>query len=406
MLTEMLARFVLVYGTKTVFDREKHMLVALDALGAAYPQWIKAWKEHADRKMVDADRIVFEPDRKPGPGVLNLWKGWPVKAKPGECRKILELLHHLVGGDVQSMAWTLRWIAFPLQHPGAKMRTAVIMHGDEGSGKNLFWELVKQIYGPYGVIIAQDQLEDKFNGWASAKLFGIADEVVSRAELKHVKGRLKFYTTSTEIIVNEKHLPSRRERNCLNLVFLSNEVQPLQLDESDRRYHVVWTPPKRERTFYDAVATEASNGGLEAFYHYLLHDVTMEGFDEHTKPPDTEAKRKLIEISRPSPQQFFVEWRDGSLPVPFVSCKSRDLYRAYERWCQRNGERFPARASLFAREIERYVPKAVKWVTGEKQSTVFVVNPDLRPEGTTEGDWLRDALGVFLEKLNSWGSSE
>ena len=32
------------------------------------------------------------------------------------------------------MFWVLRWLAYPLQHPGAKMRTAMVVHGDEGSG--------------------------------------------------------------------------------------------------------------------------------------------------------------------------------------------------------------------------------------------------------------------------------
>lgn len=401
-LTMMLERFVLLYGTRTVFDREKHLLMTLEALGAAYPTWQRFWREHTDRQMVDADRVVFEPGRKLGPEWLNLWKGWESKPKKGECRKILELLHHLVGGNVESMAWILRWIAFPLRHAGAKMRTAIIMHGDEGSGKNLFWEIVRRIYGRYGVVITQDQLEDRFNGWISGKLFAIADEVVSRQEMRHVKGRLKSYITSTELIVNEKHLAARTERNCLNFVFLSNEVQPLQLDESDRRYHVEWTPPRRDRAFYDAVAAEADAGGLEAFYHYLMHDVQLGEFDEHTRPLATGARERLIDISRPSPQAFWTEWSAEELPVPFCACKTRDLYRAYEKWCARSGERFPARLPLFVREMERYVPKGVKWISGEKQATVFLVNPDRRPENMIEAEWLRDCIGTFLEGLGSW----
>ncbi len=404
-LTEMLDRFVLLYGTKTVFDREKSLLMPMDALSAAFPAWFKTWKEHGDRKMVDQDRLVFEPARKLGPDHLNLWRGWPMKPRKGECRKILTLLHHLVGGDAVVMAWVLRWIAYPLRHPGAKMRTAIVMHGDEGSGKNLFWEIVKRIYGPYGTIITQDQLEDKFNAWLSCKLFAIADEVVSRAEMRHVKGRLKAYITSPELIVNEKHLPSRTERNCINMVFLSNELVPLVLDDSDRRYLVCWTPPKRERAWYADIAAEADAGGVEAFYHYLMHEVDMGDFDEHAKPVDTDARRKLIDLGRPSPQAFYAEWSAGSLPVPYCACSSRELYHAYDRWCRKNGERFPVRSNLFVREIERYVPRKVAWVTGEKQLTVFVVNPELRGE-RTEADWLADGVSVFREALSQWASGQ
>lgn len=404
-LTEMLDRFVLIYGTKTVFDREKSLLMPMDALSAAFPNWFRTWKEHGDRRMVDQERLVFEPAKKLGPDWLNLWRGWPVKPKKGECRQILQLLMHLCNGNAVSVAWILRWIAYPLRNPGAKMRTAIVMHGDEGSGKNLFWEIVKEIYGQYGTSITQDQLEDKFNGWISGKLFAIADEVVSRAEMRHVKGRLKAYITSTELILNEKHLPSRTERNCLNLVFLSNEVVPLMLDESDRRYQVEWTPPKLEKSFYTAVAYEAANGGMAAFYHYLMHEVDMGDFDEHAKPIDTEARRKLIDLGRPSPQGFYQEWVADALPIPFVACSSRDLYAAYDRWCRKTGERFPMRANVFVREIERYVPRAVKWVTGEKQLTVFMVNAELRPAGMSEADWLAGGVTAFREKLGAWAAT-
>lgn len=403
-LTEMLDRFVLLYGTKTVFDREKSLLMPMDALSAAFPNWFRTWKEHGDRRMVDQDRLVFEPARKLGAEWLNLWRGWPNKPQKGDCSKLLKLLWHLVDGDAASMAWILRWIAFPLRYPGTKMRTAIVMHGDEGSGKNLFWETVKSIYGHYGTIITQDQLEDKFNGWISCKLFAIADEVVSRAEIRHVKGRLKAYITSTELILNEKHLPSRAERNCLNMVFLSNEIMPMALDDSDRRYHVVWTPPKLSREFYAEVAAEIEAGGMQAFYWYLLHEVDMGDFDAHAKPLDTEARRKLIELGRPSPQGFYQDWVSEAIPVPFCSCASRDLYQAYDRWCRKTGERFPIRLHVFVREIERYLPRAVKWVTGEKQLTVFVVRPELRPSDMTEADWLAAGVTEFREKLGQWTS--
>lgn len=404
-LTMMLERYVLLYGTRTVFDREKHIMLPLDALAAAYPQWTKAWKESPDRQMVDADAVVFEPAHPVGDGKLNLWRGWPLTPKKGDCGLVLDLLAHLTNDNEASQEWILKWIAMPLQNPGAKMRTSIIMHGDEGSGKNLFWEIVKAIYGPYGTVINQDQLEDRFNGWISGKLFGIADEVVSRQEMRHHKGRLKSYITSLELIVNEKHLPARAEKNHLNLVFLSNEVQPLVLDESDRRYHVEWTPPKRERSFYDQVATQAyANGGVEAFYRFLL-DLPLEGFDEHTQPSQTAAKQRLIEISRPSAQQFWHEWSTDALPVPFVPVKVSDLFSSYQRWCHVTGERFPLRQGLFSREIERFVPKAVKWIAGQKQATMFMVNADLKPEDKVESEWLKGCVESFTEKLAAWKSS-
>ena len=38
--------------------------------------------------------------------------------------------------------WVLKWLAYPIQHPGAKMRTALVLHGPQGTGKNMFFEAI------------------------------------------------------------------------------------------------------------------------------------------------------------------------------------------------------------------------------------------------------------------------
>jgi putative DNA primase/helicase len=91
----------------------------------------------------------------------------------------------------------LKWCAYQVQHVGAKMKTAIVMHGPEGTGKNLFWGAMQDIFGRYAALITQAELEDKHNTWLSAKLFLIANEVVTRAEMSHHVGRLKNLSPRT-----------------------------------------------------------------------------------------------------------------------------------------------------------------------------------------------------------------
>jgi phage/plasmid-associated DNA primase len=402
-IEQLLKRYVLLYGSKTVYDKDKHIIIGLDAMAAAFPTWFKYWKEHPERQMLDQDRVVFEPEGKLKQGYLNLWRGWQMKPKKGDCSKLLDLLVYLCGDDAAVFEWVVRWLAYPLRNPGTKMQTALILHGDEGSGKNLFFEAMKRIYGPYGTIIGQDQLEAQWNGWLSGKLFAVADEVVSRQEIRHHKGRLKSYVTGTEIIINEKFIQGRTERNCLNFVFLSNEIQPLSIDESDRRHLVIYTPPAKPREYYSAVKAEIDSGGIEALYHYLMHDVDMVDFTDHTKPLMTEAKRRLINISLSSPHQFFLEWSTGQLPVPFVSCRTRDLYQAYKRWCDKTGDRFPFPMARMKAEIERKIPAKIARIGDEKtQASCFIVNPGLRRPDQTEAAWMLAAVEVFVEALQTF----
>src|SRR5574337_192916 len=136
------------------------------------------------------------------------------------------------------------------------MKTAVIMHGPQGTGKNLFFEAVLRIYGEYGQIVDQDAVEDKHNDFMSRKLMLVADEVVARAEMYHAKNKLKGLITSDWVRINPKHIASYRERNHVQVVFLSNEVQPMALERDDRRYAVIWTPGRYDEAFYNAVLAE------------------------------------------------------------------------------------------------------------------------------------------------------
>ncbi|TCS37470.1 hypothetical protein EDC30_104274 [Paucimonas lemoignei] len=403
--------FVLIYGDDTAWDSENRVIIKINHLRLAFgSDAVKFWLNSPKRRMVNKDCVVFDPTLQADPDeTVNLFDGFKMKPKRGKCDKIVELLLHLCGNDAEVLAWVLRWIAYPLQNPGAKMRTSIIMHGDEGSGKNLFWEnVVAKIYGEYGGVIGNAQIESQFNEWASKKLFFVADEVVTRNELRQLKGKLKHMVTGEVIMINPKGMTERAEANHMNFVFLSNELQPLALDKTDRRYLVLWTPPKRDESFYREVSEQIRNGGIEAFYHYLLHEVPMDDFTEHTKPLVTEAKVKLIALGLTPPQRFYREWSGGFLPLPFVCCSAMQLYHAFCRWCHLNGERFPVTQTMFGRDVERAGSgtlrrRIIKYDLGNdvKQRTVYLVG-DQPEDKSSLSQWVEDASGTFETYLKKY----
>ena len=163
---------------------------------------------------------------------------------------MLALLRHLCSetsasaDDVDAvMHWILCWQALPLQKLGTKMQTACVFHGAQGTGKNLYWDVWRDLYGVNGITVGQTELEDKFNGWISRKMAIIADEVVSRQEMYHGKNKIKLIVTQHDKFpIRGMQQETRWESNHANVVFLSNESQPLALEERDRRMTVVYTP--------------------------------------------------------------------------------------------------------------------------------------------------------------------
>jgi putative DNA primase/helicase len=351
--------WALQYCSQIAWDTETRQAYAIAGLRNQFGNdEIRMWLQSDKRRVVKAEQVVFDPSGKCGPGCINLYAGLETVPMAGDCEPILELLRHLVGDVEIVYDWILDWIAYPLQNPGAKMPTSVIMHGDEGSGKNLLWEIVRDIYGEYGSVVGQDQLEDKFNDWISRKLFIIGDEVLSRQEMRHLKGKLKAMISGREIKINTKMMPVRSEANHVNLVFLSNELQPNALDASDRRYCVVWTPPKKEPAYYQAVVACRDGGGREAFMDFLLKR-DLSRFEPYTPPPVTVAKADLIDLGRPNPERWFLAWSKGELAVSFKSCSADQAYRLYRRWCTVEGEKYPMSKIVFGRMVMRQAADAL-----------------------------------------------
>ena len=345
--SELHERFTLVYeAAETVFDGQEHRMVPLASMRnlCVSRQIHRRWMESPDKRIVRIDEVGFDPAGTDTSIRCNLWSGWPTRPRPGRCDRILELGEYLCSLEPKAAElwrWLRCWMAYPVQHPGAKMKTAVIMHGPQGTGKNLFWETHLRVFGPYGKVVDQDTVEDKYNDWASRKLFIIADEVVARQEMFHQKNKLKGLVTGDSIPINAKFMARYHERNHINLVFLSNETQPMALERDDRRYAVIWTPPKWDAAMYNAVIAEVRAGGAAALHQHLL-ELDLGDFGPATLPPMTAAKTELIELGADSSDRFWLEWTGKHLLLPVCSVRTEDLYRAYAHWCRLQGVSKPA----------------------------------------------------------------
>lgn len=413
-------RYSLIYGGGgTLFDHEEHELVPKsDVLDLLQDHGWREWKTRPNRKVVRLSEVGFDPTGHDETIRCNLWGGWPTTHAEGTCTFLLELLEHLCSAEQNArdlFEWVLNWLAYPIQYPGAKMKTALIFHGPQGAGKNRFFEAIMAIYGRYGRIVDQAAIEDKFNDWASKKLFLIADEVVARQELFHMKNKLKGFITGEWIRINPKNVAAHEERNHVNVVFLSNERQPLVLEKDDRRYAVIWTPEELSPKFYEEVSGEIAAGGVAALHHFLATR-DLGTFKPWTRPPMTAAKSDLITLSLDSVERFLREWANGETEFPFCPCASMDLYAAYLRWCRTNGVQRPRESNQFLGYVakmrgwsnqQRYVYETSAHTGAQKQKRIVIPDERLladrgivRPDTQTLAQWLTDHYCQFRGVLH------
>ncbi|WP_377153323.1 primase-helicase family protein [Roseateles sp. UC29_93] len=418
--------FVLIYPTDTVWDEETRSIVKINALRLAFgSDTVKVWLADKERRrMVHVDNLVFEPGQNLGPDYINLFDGLPTEPEEGDCAVMIELLHYLCStsdapglGPEEIADWVLRWCALPLQRPGAKLDTALVFHGSQGTGKNLFFDVLRDLYGEYGVMVGQTEIEDKYNTWLSRRLLIVGDEVVSRQEMYHAKNRLKWIVTQkTKIPIRAMHQDTRWESNHANLVFLSNEAQPLALEDGDRRYCVIYTPTKHLGDLYQRVSEFLDAGGAAKFLHFLIN-LDLQDFGEHTKPPLTTAKQTLIELGFKPAERFMHEWISGFLPLPMRVCGVEQLYQAFQRWAHQNGERYPPKQADFTQQARKFVDERIEVsADGVRQAPLFdykviqtragpssprkamrcwIPRGCRPPEGTTEGEWAGSSIDSF-----------
>lgn len=431
--TYMVENFVLIYPSDTAWDKAKRKRVRISDMGHMYgSDYVRMWKASPDRQTIDEEMLVFDPSLTCGPECINLFDGLALQPTPcddKECAVMIELLRHLCGrcdGGVTSvdevMHWVLRWLALPFQKRGAKMATALVFHGPQGTGKNLFFDVVRDMYGKYGVMVGQTEIEEKYNGWLSAKQLVIGNEVVSRQELYHNKNRLKWVIDAKKIPIRTMHTDTRWEDNWANLVFLSNEKRPLLVEIGDRRHLVVYTPTPEDRDLYDRVRAFLAAGGAAKFLDYLLR-YPLEDFHEHTKPLMTEAKQELIELSMAPEERFMSDWMEGYLHLPLQVCSAEQLYRAFKRWCETSGEKYPPPQAAFTTAAKRWAIErierdeygkrlepclAYKVVTlpnqaassGRKSARCWLPRGTGPLNGVSEGEWVAGAIDAFEVALS------
>lgn len=427
----LIENFALIYGTDTVWDGANRMIMKIANMAHAHgSDLVKLWKGSEGRRTIMVTDVVFDPTGTADPATtVNLFAGIALEpaaqATEADVKPILELIRFLTSKASpdadeceEIMHWLLCWLAYPLQHLGTKLRTAIVMHGDEGAGKNFLFDLWVEIFGKYGALVGQDELEDKFNDWRSCKLAVVGDEVSSRQELVHNKNRLKALVTSGTVQINPKNLPRREEKNHINIVFLSNELQPLALDNSDRRYLVIFTPRAREFDFYRRLKEWRAQNGVALFYRYLL-DYPLEGFDPFAPPPMTRAKADLIDMNRKSAERFWIEWATGEIDLPYRSCSVDQAYKAYLKYCQRTGDRFPVQKNTFARMVYRVsesmaatldpplapiseLMAAVYEEDGGRRRTTKVMLVKPKPPDKSDSEFATECVNAFWSALREY----
>lgn len=410
-------RYVYLDGSDSIWDNQLRKIISSKAAKMAMGRGFDVWQNSPMRRVIPLENLVFDPTQRVNPSThINQFRGFPLQpaGDKSKCRAILSLSYHLCGGRADVWWWLMNWIAYPLQHPGSKMATAILMHGKtQGTGKSLFWQgCVAPMYGEeYAATLDQDQLEANYQSWRSKRLFGLFEEVIQSSHKYSLAGKIKHMITGSTQTIERKFVDAWEEKNHMNMVFLSNLVQPIHVEESDRRFMVIWINEHCPQQLQSDVAVEIENGGIEAFYNYLLSlPLTLDGkqgsekFHPHTKPMMTDEKQRVISYGLTGWELFYRLWSTDQLPIPYCSCKSADLARAYWHWSQSARETSMISENKFSESMSAILPRATRWyrVHGGQRKQAMIFRVGVKPDDMSGEEWLGRDVHSFHVSLKSY----
>lgn len=335
---------------------------------------------------------------------LNNFMPGGVEPKAGDFPRIRRIIDTVTANDASGAEWLLDWMAQKVQNPDARNQTAVVLHGEQGTGKTTLVFLLAEMIGPRNAVsISQSELESSFNSIFASKLLVIADEVVNRDNIKDTASSLKKYVTDPKVVVNTKSVKQYEIENRMSWWFTSNELTPVKVEgDGDRRYTVFRCNELPSADYTQMLSSLYAFGKhfapdfieeVAAFKHALTNRTvnrTLIG-----KPYKNAARDELISTSRPPVEHFMDELEakgveavigdatEGYGPAlgPWElhdGVRTSVLYKAYDRYCQQHGYKALS-DSNFGSALRRRFPRCGKKRASSGDRSYYYAGLPLKP---------------------------
>jgi hypothetical protein len=310
-------------------------------------------------------------------------------------KHVIDFIHEVISSsNPDNFKYIMSWLSHIVCSPHRKTEIALFLHSNEkGTGKSsLGYFLKNYVFGNHisNVISGLSKLTQKHNTCVQRKIFTMVEELPSISGEFHSQfDSMKHIITDPYITIEPKGVDAYEIPNFVNLLLLSNNLMSLKLETGDRRYACFEVSPCRKgdeeywENLHQNVLTEETG---KHFYHYLKNLQKDEKVSLR-KIPDTELRKELIQNSKPSHEQFFLDIQSGeeeineNMYLPEFIFKGKEvlngitpdnLYRWYEVYCNKRKEPV-LRRRLFVNSIKKFVEKGRTTTKERKYQEKFLV---------------------------------
>jgi phage/plasmid primase-like uncharacterized protein len=253
-----------------------------------------------------------------GTVVLNMWTKPNIVAIEGDVSKFLNHVDYLIDGDAFITKYILDYLAHLVQRPAEKIKSTILIIGEEGIGKSAIGEMMFRLLGEDNATTIEDSdLRSSFNEWMEGIQLVLINELHS-VDTRETLNRLKSYITDPWIRINRKKVSTYKYRNRVNFMLFSNHDDAARIEKGDRRY-MIWKSKAipRDEQYYTDLWDWFDRGGAENLLFHLQHrDISQ--FKANSAPPTTQSKGEVMLDSRNAVDAYLQDLFDAEAS-PFLN---------------------------------------------------------------------------------------
>ena len=294
------------------------------------------------------DGVVFKPGGNHTPEQFNLWAGFAVEPAddPNAWPLVKYHIEHVICADNPVLIrFIYNWVARGIQRPGEPVGTAIIMRGAEGTGKGLFANFLRDLWGKHGFTANNSKsIIGNFNGHLEKCAFLFADEASFTLDKKSL-GTLKSMITDKRMVIEQKGLGAYEIDNCIKIIMASNDDFIIPTSVGNRRFAVIdiSSEYKGDVEYFQELRNAMTSDDVRASFLRFMLDFPV----SELKIPDTEAMLDQIRHSEDRSDNTINQWlsdvlHDGD-PTSGIDWNgfnpTRELYVIYQSWCESNRRR-------------------------------------------------------------------
>jgi hypothetical protein len=299
-------------------------------------------------------------------GYYNLWRGFAVEPREGDCSKFLaHIRDNVAKGDNNLFMWNVGWFAQIVQQPTAKMGTSLVYRGKMGVGKTKVGQIIGSLIGEdhYALVSDPRYITGQFNAHMASLLLLQAEEAFWAGD-KRGEGKLRDLITGIVHFLEFKGIDPIQVLNFIRLFVTGNQDWIIPAGFGERRFAVfdVGEDHMQDHPYFAAIDAEMNNGGREALLHHLLN-FDLSRVNLRVIPKTAALYEQQIESATPEQAWWLDTLKSGKLPwgtTEPTTCLKYRLFRRYIRHANLQGVRRRAIETAIGMFLNKYVGSDLK----------------------------------------------